>query len=548
MKKHSYSKRILSVLLSLTVLLTPFTWVSASTATYGDWEYTDDGTTITITNYTGNASNVVIPDMIDDKPVTALDRATFNRSNGITSVSIPASITSMSVDMFRGWNFDSLTSFNVDAGNQHFSSSDGVLFNKDKTTLLEFPFGKRGRYTIPDGVITIGDSAFSDCIGLTGVTIPNSVTTIGNEAFGDCIGLTEITIPSSVTSIGRMAFVWCTNLRDFHFESSTPPQVGAFAFRSPMETKSARAHVPHGATAYGAAGSQWNNLTVTFRAPPRFTIAVSAETGGRASGGGTFNAGTSMTLTATPNNGWTFDGWYEGNTRVSTSATWHFEIDSDRTYQARFTQDAPPPQQPVIPNPHSAWAVAELVRAAELNLIPVALQDPNVDFRQPITRAEFAGVAVKVYESLANTTALPAVTNPFADTRDTDVLKAFNMGLMVGISDREFAPSVLLNREQAATALTRVFKRSTMPGWTFETDANFRLNYTRPSAFADDANISSWAKDSVYFMVANDVIRGVGNNMFAPRAVTTEQRARGYAQATREQALAIAVRMVETFD
>ena len=77
-----------------------------------------------------------------------------------------------------------------------------------------------------------------------------------------------------------------------------------------------------------------------------------------------------------------------------------------------------------------------------------------------------------------------------------------------------------------------------------ETDSQFRLDYKMPSPFADDADISSWARDSVYFMAANGIINGIGNNLFAPRNTTTEQEATGYANATREQALAIAVRMV----
>jgi len=171
--------------------------------------------------------------------------------------------------------------------------------------------------------------------------------------------------------------------------------------------------------------------------------------------------------------------------------------------------------------------------------------DPSVDYTQPITRAEFAGVVVRTYESLSKSAALPAVVNPFTDTRDLDVLKAFNTGLMVGVSATLFNPNVLLNREQAATALTRVFKRATMPGWSFESDADYPLVYTRPPGFADDERISNWAKEGVYFMAANGIIEGVGGNMFAPRAVTSDEEARGYAAATREQALAIAVRMIE---
>jgi len=108
----------------------------------------------------------------------------------------------------------------------------------------------------------------------------------------------------------------------------------------------------------------------------------------------------------------------------------------------------------------------------------------------------------------------------------------------------EFSPDQLLNREQATTMLTRVFKRVTMPGWTMATDSQFKLNYVQPPRFADDAYISDWAKDSVYFMAANGIINGLGDGKFGPRNITSDEEARGYANATREQALLIAVRMV----
>jgi hypothetical protein len=169
----------------------------------------------------------------------------------------------------------------------------------------------------------------------------------------------------------------------------------------------------------------------------------------------------------------------------------------------------------------------------------------GADLTKPITRAEFAAVAVKTYEKLSDTSAIPAVANPFTDTKDVEVLKAYNANLVVGMAADKFAPDTLLNREQAAVMLTRVFKRSTIPGWTLATEGNYPLTYSKPAPFADDAKISDWAKDSVYFMAANGVIGGVGGNAFAPKATTSDEEARGYAQATREQALAIAVRMVE---
>ena len=271
------------------------------------------------------------------------------------------------------------------------------------------------------------------------------------------------------------------------------------------------------------------------------TTTTSPSGSGTATGGGSFKIGETVTLTAKATAGWQFGGWYEADNRMSTNATLSFIVDSDRTLEARFVQSTV-----TIPGPYTAWpgAEEELLLAIELGLVPESLMIPGIDLRRPITRVEFAGVAVLTYEVLSNTVVLPAIVNPFADTNSMDALKAFNAGIMVGVSDTNFSPHTKLTREQAATALTRVFKRSTMPGWTFETDRYYPLQFARPAPFADDANISSWAREGVYFMAAHDIIRGVGNNVFAPRAVTDAQRAAEYALATRQQAIAIALRMV----
>jgi len=191
----------------------------------------------------------------------------------------------------------------------------------------------------------------------------------------------------------------------------------------------------------------------------------------------------------------------------------------------------------------SAWAQTELARADELGLIPEILE--GADLTADITRAEFAAVAVKVYEALSGTPAIPAVINPFTDTNDVEILKAYNIGAVNGTSATTYSPNDLLNREQAAAMLTRVFKKVSIPNWTLATDSQFALSFEKPALFADDIDISDWAKESVYFMVANNIINGVGDNKFAPKNVTTEEQAQGYANATREQALIIAVRMVE---
>ena len=252
--------------------------------------------------------------------------------------------------------------------------------------------------------------------------------------------------------------------------------------------------------------------------------------------------GGSTWVRASRSNGHTFTGLTNGTSyrfcvRAVTSAG-----AGEATSSVSATPNPPAGQ---LANKMSDWARVEVHKAYELGLIPSSLMSPNVDYTRPITRAEFAGVAVRVFENLTGTQALPATVNPFRDTSSADVLKAYNAGIMVGMSTNTFGPNTALNREQCATALTRVFKRSTIPGWSFDNDRDGLLQYSRPATFADDRDISSWARDSVYFMVANGILQGMGNNQFRPRNITSAHEAANYAIATREQALAIAVRMIE---
>ena len=200
----------------------------------------------------------------------------------------------------------------------------------------------------------------------------------------------------------------------------------------------------------------------------------------------------------------------------------------------------------------SNWALEELAEADAMGLIPDSLRD--ADLTKPITRAEFAAVSVKVFEALTTIKAPAGTDDPFTDTDDPEVLKAYGLGITNGMSDTTFEPDRLLNREQAATMLTRVFKKVNLSGWTLDTDgtfnAQFKTMFEMPELFGDDQYISSWAKDSVYFMAANGIIKGMGNDengkpTFAPRDVTESQKAIGYANATRQQALLIAVRMAK---
>ena len=187
---------------------------------------------------------------------------------------------------------------------------------------------------------------------------------------------------------------------------------------------------------------------------------------------------------------------------------------------------------PTVLNVHSPWAKPELEKAYELALVPEILE--GKDLTKPITRAEFAAIAIKAYENLSGTKAVPAEKNPFTDTNDAEVLKAFGAGITTGISENKFDPDAPLSREQAAAMLTRAYKKIVFEGWTAAANEDYKLDYASPSPFSDDDKISNWAKESVYFMAANGIIRGIGGNIFAPRA-----------NASREQAIIIAVRMIE---
>ncbi|HEX4122324.1 MAG TPA: leucine-rich repeat protein [Verrucomicrobiae bacterium] len=179
---------------------------------------TVNGTAI-ITGYTGPGGAVTIPSTLGGLPVTEIQGSGFE-DKGITSVAIAFTVTNIEAQEFAP--NDSLTLFTVDTTNPVYSAVGGVLFNKNATTLVEYPPGINGSYTIPGTVNDIGPNAFAACYYLSGVTIPGTVTKIESTAFGYCFDLTNVTIPVSVTSVAPDTFINCEHLLGISVAAGNP--------------------------------------------------------------------------------------------------------------------------------------------------------------------------------------------------------------------------------------------------------------------------------------------------------------------------------------
>jgi hypothetical protein len=240
---------------------------------------------------TGKSGDYSVPDFVEQ-----IEYAAFNACDSLTNVIISNSVRTIAVSAFAvcgklltvsiGKSVASIgdnafafcgkqTAFSVHPENLFYSVNDGVLFNKNHTTLVLYPAGRQGGYdipntvdsigrwafysskisevSIPNTVTSIGNSAFFYCKNLknvvlpnsitfidenafgssdiTNINIPNGVTYIGHSAFSYCTALTSIVIPETVTNIEENTFQHCTSLSEVFFPA-TLKTIGANAFRN----------------------------------------------------------------------------------------------------------------------------------------------------------------------------------------------------------------------------------------------------------------------------------------------------------------------------
>ena len=171
-------------------------------------------------------SSLVIPD-----GVTSIGNGAFADCSSLKNLVLPESVVSINGNLFCKWNGE------VKCLSPNFIFEDGVLFNKDKSTIISFRDKDITSYVIPDYVTSIGGDAFSGCESLTSLVIPDSVTCIGNRAFEFCFSLKSLVLSKSLTSIGDWAFNMAESLESLVIPDSVT-SIGDYAFSGCRSLKS----------------------------------------------------------------------------------------------------------------------------------------------------------------------------------------------------------------------------------------------------------------------------------------------------------------------
>jgi hypothetical protein len=220
--KTTTGKRRLALFVAIIMALSLWTALpltASADLTNGDYSYTinEDGSTVTITGYTGSGGDVTIPGTLDSKTVTAVGANAFGDKSSLTSVTIPAGITSIGTQAFQGCT--SLTSVTMTSVT---SIGDNAFYSCEKLASV----------TLPEGLTSIAVGTFAHNSLLASITIPDTVTSIGDNAFYNCRGLTSLTLSASVTSFPVSAVQGCSGITTINVDenNATYSSVGGVLF------------------------------------------------------------------------------------------------------------------------------------------------------------------------------------------------------------------------------------------------------------------------------------------------------------------------------
>lgn len=274
-------------------------------------------------NYSGLVT-AIIPDTVendgDKYPVFGIDQNAFKNCTSLTSVTIPNNVIRISESAFEGCSgLESVTIPNPSAKIRESAFSN--------CTSLE-------SVTLPSSITEISSAAFGGCTSLTTIDIPNTVTFIGNSAFSGS-GLTEIEIPSSVTEISSFAFQDCKGLTTITIPASVE-KIGSYAFKGckNLTINCCASSIPDGWSTYWNYDNRPYNLG-NCGGEQTWTVTVYANNAsyGTVSGGGIVANGSTVTITATPAEGYSFVKWSNGLTNSTETIT----VTSDTTIVAEFS-------------------------------------------------------------------------------------------------------------------------------------------------------------------------------------------------------------------
>jgi len=377
-------------------------------------------------------SSILIPE-----GVTSIGSNAFGGATGLSSILIPASVTSIGTYAICE---TAVTSITVDSANPNYASQDGVLFNKDLTTLIAYPSGNTSTsYVVPSSVTTIEDSSFYKSLFLKSIAIPNSVTSIlsyafsaspnletvtfasgspitainvetfyglpklssielpanlisiGEWAFAYATALTSFTIPASVTTIEDRAFGDTVALIDLHFLGNAPADVDAEAFFG--MASGAKAHIKASATGFGAGNPwTWNGLIVQDGLKE---VTHNSAGGSDVASGVVTQGGSIQTAPVSTRDGYTLTGW--SATDNGSVLTFPYTPTADITLHAIWTLTATPlsPQAP----PANLTKMAEEARARVVEEAKTEIKSV-LSSGMPLTaeqllKADFKGVTTK---------------------------------------------------------------------------------------------------------------------------------------------------------
>lgn len=172
----------------------------------------------------------------------------------------------------------------------------------------------------------------------------------------------------------------------------------------------------------------------------------------------------------------------------------------------------------------STWAIPEIQKAIDFNL---TTDKVLVGFTQKITREEFCEIAVKLYLAISGKSVTATSPNPFTDTANAEILKAYKLGIVKGISDTTFVPGNPISRQEICVMLLRTLKAS-------EPGGDYSINGA--PFIADEKQIAFWALESVKYMNKAGIMTGTGGSNISPLGNTTK-----------EQAIALIIRMYANF-